>query len=87
MKNGLIVPVEITIALLRKAMERSSTKKFLIDGFPRNENNLDGWEKEMTEDKCEVKFVLFFECPEEVKGEEVLSAGRAGGREGVDLRD
>lgn len=66
MKNGLIVPVEITIALLRKAMEKSSTKKFLIDGFPRNENNLDGWEREMTEDKCEVKFVLFFECPEEV---------------------
>lgn len=65
MKNGQIVPVEITIALLRKAMEKSSTKKFLIDGFPRNENNLDGWEREMT-DKCEVKFVLFIECPEEV---------------------
>ena len=46
-------------------MEKSGTKKFLIDGFPRNEDNLDGWEKEMN-DKSEVKFVLFFECPEEV---------------------
>ena len=66
MKNGLIVPVEITIALLQTAMEKSEGKKFLIDGFPRNEDNLDGWEKQMTEDKCEVKFVLFFNCPEEV---------------------
>ena len=22
-------------------------KKFLIDGFPRNQDNLDGWEREM----------------------------------------
>ena len=66
-RDGQIVPVEITIALVRKAMERSGARKFLIDGFPRNENNLDGWEREMTEDKCEVKFVLFFDCPEEVR--------------------
>ena len=59
--------MEITIALLSRAMERNDTKKFLIDGFPRNEDNLDGWEREMTEDRCEVKFVLFFECPEEVR--------------------
>ena len=46
-------------------MENSSTKKFLIDGFPRNEDNLDGWERQMGE-KAEVKFVLFFDCPEKV---------------------
>ena len=48
-----------------KAMESCSTKKFLIDGFPRNEDNLAGWEKQM-DDKAEIKFVLFFDCPEEV---------------------
>ena len=46
-------------------MESCSTKKFLIDGFPRNEDNLAGWEKQM-DDKAEIKFVLFFDCPEEV---------------------
>ena len=46
-------------------MEACPTKKFLIDGFPRNEDNLAGWEKQM-EDKAEIKFVLFFDCPEEV---------------------
>lgn len=48
-------------------MEGSSTKKFLIDGFPRNEDNLTGWEKQMG-DKAEIGFVLFFNCPEEVIG-------------------
>jgi UMP-CMP kinase len=35
-KNGQIVPVEITIELLRAAMEKSGKQDFLIDGFPRN---------------------------------------------------
>ena len=46
-------------------MELCSTKKFLIDGFPRNEDNLAGWEKQM-EDKADIKFVLYFDCPEKV---------------------
>ena len=33
--EGKIVPMEITIALLKNAMERSSAAVFLIDGFPR----------------------------------------------------
>jgi hypothetical protein len=31
--------VEITVKLLLAAMEKSETKKFLIDGFPRSLNN------------------------------------------------
>ena len=46
-------------------MEANGTKKFLIDGFPRNRDNLDGWQRQMV-DKVDVKFVLFFDCPEDV---------------------
>jgi adenylate kinase family enzyme len=39
-KEGKIVPVEITVKLILAAMQKSSkTKKFLIDGFPRSMNN------------------------------------------------
>lgn len=38
-KNGQIVPSEVTIKLLQRAMEESGNDKFLIDGFPRNEEN------------------------------------------------
>lgn len=39
---------------------------FLIDGFPRNQNNLEGWNNQMGE-KVNLKFVLFFNCPLEVR--------------------
>ncbi|XP_043224419.1 UMP-CMP kinase-like isoform X2 [Amphibalanus amphitrite] len=76
-KDGSIVPVAITCALLEKAMEQSSSNKFLVDGFPRNKDNLDGWEKAMN-DKVDIKFVLFFDCPREVCIERCLSRGAAG---------
>lgn len=38
-KEGKIVPSEVTIKLLQRAMDESGNDKFLIDGFPRNEEN------------------------------------------------
>ncbi|KAL0308718.1 UNVERIFIED_CONTAM: UMP-CMP kinase [Sesamum radiatum] len=38
-KKGEIVPSEVTIKLLQRAMEEDGNDKFLIDGFPRNEEN------------------------------------------------
>ena len=46
-------------------MQESGKDKFLIDGFPRNENNLTGWQQQMG-DKADVRLVLSFECSEEV---------------------
>lgn len=46
-------------------MKKSETQKFLIDGFPRNKDNLDGWSREMS-DKATVQFILFIDCSEEV---------------------
>ena len=34
-KQGQIVPIEVTLALIRKAMRSAGGGKFLIDGFPR----------------------------------------------------
>lgn len=38
-KEGKIVPSEVTIKLLQRAIEENENNKFLIDGFPRNEEN------------------------------------------------
>ena len=46
-------------------MNKNNVKKFLIDGFPRNEDNLQGWNRVM-EGKVDVSCVLFFECAEDV---------------------
>jgi UMP-CMP kinase len=40
-KEGKIVPVDITVNLIKTAMNKAgwAEKRFLIDGFPRNEEN------------------------------------------------
>ena len=51
---------------MKETKEKNSEKNnFLIDGFPRNKNNLDGWTSAMGE-KTNLQFVLFFDCSEEV---------------------
>jgi len=75
--NGTIVPVEITCSLLKRAMMESEKNNFLIDGFPRNENNLEGWTTVMG-DKVNLQCVLFFHCTQEVCTTRCLSRGAAG---------
>lgn len=83
-KEGKIVPVQITISLLQKAMEETMRKdekkfSFLIDGFPRNQDNLQGWNDTM-DGKADVKFVLFFDCANEVCIQRCLERGKNSGR-------
>lgn len=51
--------------------------KFLVDGFPRNEDNLQGWTKQLA-DKVETLFVLFLDCPEDVCIKRCLDRGQQG---------
>jgi adenylate kinase family enzyme len=46
-------------------MEKSGKDNFLIDGFPRNKDNVDGWKKAM-DGKANIQCVLFFDCDEKV---------------------
>jgi len=80
-KDGKIVPVKVTVSLLEKAMinNKGGTQKFLIDGFPRNENNLQGWVSHMT-GKADVEGVLFFDCPEEVCVQRILERAKTSNR-------
>ncbi|XP_067893273.1 UMP-CMP kinase isoform X2 [Heterodontus francisci] len=83
-KEGKIVPVEITINLIKRAMdetmaEDATKNKFLIDGFPRNTDNLDGWNRKM-DNNADVKFVLFFDCSNDICIERCLERGKGSGR-------
>ncbi|KAF8012767.1 hypothetical protein BT93_I0808 [Corymbia citriodora subsp. variegata] len=75
-KEGKLVPSEIVIKLLQQAMHRSESKKFLIDGFPRNKENLAAAENIM---KIKPDAVLFFDCSEQESMRRLLSRnqGRA----------
>ncbi|CAI7889797.1 unnamed protein product [Closterium sp. NIES-53] len=74
-KDGKIVPAEVTVGLLQKAMKESGNNKFLIDGFPRNNDNRTVFENQTGIDP---EFILFFDCPEDVMVKRLL--GRNQGR-------
>ena len=86
MKNGTIVPSEITCRLLERAMFTSSKDTFLIDGFPRNQDNLTCWSADLAK-KTSLLFVLVLNCPNETCLERCLNRGAAGSRRTDDNKD
>lgn len=77
--EGKIVPAEVTVRLLRNAMESSGSQKFLVDGFPRDLQNLECWKTNMSS-IVDVQFLLFLDCPHEVMTERLLERGKTSGR-------
>ena len=80
---GKLVPNDIIVTLLKNAMEtitRTTGKNnFLLDGFPRSLDNLEGWYAIFGRD-AELPEMLYFECPFEVLGKRILARARYTGR-------
>ncbi|KAF2099188.1 putative uridylate kinase [Rhizodiscina lignyota] len=79
-RDGKIVPMEVTVQLLENAMQdaidNEGNKRFLIDGFPRKMDQALKFEEAV----CLSKFTLFFDCPEDVMQERLLNRGKTSGR-------
>lgn len=71
--------LKVTIMLLKRAMETSGCTRFLIDGFPRNQDNNDEWYNLM-KDHADVKFLLFMDCPEEEMEKRIMRRSEGSGR-------
>ena len=78
MVSGTIVPVAITCSLLLRAMIESNNDRFLVDGFPRNQDNLNGWVKEINPEEVNVTGVLNFSCEPSVSIDRCLKRGAKG---------
>ncbi|KAK2750090.1 hypothetical protein FQN57_004582 [Myotisia sp. PD_48] len=84
-REGIIVPMEITITLLSNAIaaildqrEKSTIKpRFLIDGFPRKMDQAEHFEKTV----CVSTATLFLSCPEDVMLNRLLKRGETSGRD------
>ncbi|KAL1674966.1 adenylate kinase-domain-containing protein [Schizophyllum commune] len=88
-KEGKIVPMEVTIKLLENAMAAAMKEaregegwqdgkgRFLIDGFPRKMDQA----LKFDESVCECSLVLFFDTTEEVMLERLLERGKTSGRD------
>ncbi len=79
-KEGKIVPATVTCSLAKREMQsKGKNKLFLIDGFPRNEENLEGWLK-VFGDECKIEAVLFFDCADEICTKRIKLRSQSSGR-------
>lgn len=75
-KEGKIVPKEVTLKLIQDAMARSPGSMILLDGFPRKMDQALEFERVVA--PC--KAVLYFTCTEEAMQERLLKRGETSGR-------
>lgn len=74
--KGNLVPGETTVMLVKKAiLERTPEFVFILDGYPRNQENVDVWEK-IVGNEIEVLGCLFLECSEEMMKNRILNRGQ-----------
>lgn len=80
-RAGSLVPAEITVKLLLKAMHDGGWEggKYLVDGFPRSLNNLEAW-NEVVKGQVNVKCCMYIEVCEGVLEARLLERGKTSGR-------
>lgn len=80
---GKLVPNQIIVRLLKDTMERVTRTtgriNFLLDGFPRSLDNMEGWYEVFGRDTRLPK-MLYFECPYPVLEQRILGRARYSGR-------
>ena len=77
MKEGKLISSATLMKVLKEYVMTSKNKKILVDGYPRNQENIDEWEKQM-KDLVEVKGALYIEVSNEEMTKRLL--GRNEGR-------
>lgn len=90
---GKIVPVAITLSLLQRAMDQATTSSsssstttthgspiFLIDGFPRNFDNLSGWVENVSPSTTSVLGALVYDCPIDILEKRIMGRAATSGR-------
>ena len=71
--NGSIIPSAITIQLILREMDKFPFANFLLDGFPRNLDNLQKWD---TGER--VLFSIYFECDDDTLLQRMRVRNRSG---------
>ena len=78
--KGNLVPGEVAVNLIKKnILEKSKDFTFIIDGYPRNQSNIDKWE-EVVKDEIDVLGCLYLDCSEETMKSRILKRAETSDR-------
>lgn len=82
-QEGGLVPADIVVKLVKARIEssvkKSGTKYFLLDGFPRNEDNVKTWAKVMGNSTRDNN-MLYFKCTQENMMRRLIGRSKTSGR-------
>ena len=80
MNEGGLVSSDLVVKLVRKNMKEMgwAEQRFLVDGFPRNDENMKAWKKGMKD--VEIEFALFFDVPDDTMVERMMKRAETSGR-------
>lgn len=80
---GELVPNEIIVALVKDAMDHltrtTGKRNFLLDGFPRSLDNMEGWYDVFGKD-AELPKMMYFECSYDVLEKRIMGRAKYSGR-------
>lgn len=79
MKEGKLVPSELLVLLVKKRILSDKNRKFLLDGFPRSQENINAWNS-VVGSLIKVKYLLFFEVALDVMETRLLKRAETSGR-------
>ena len=86
MSNGDLVPDQVTIDMLKDAVDTNGDAKgFIFDGFPRTTKQAEALDNFLSEKSMEISATLALEANEDVLMERLVSRGKTSGR--VDDQD
>jgi len=79
--SGELVPDELTVALIRERLaEPDAAAGFALDGFPRNLAQAEALDEMLGEIGRSLDAILFFDLPDEVATERLVTRAREEGR-------
>lgn len=80
MKEGKLVPSELIVKLIHKViLAFEGFHIFLVDGFPRSEENLNYWNNKILGLEIPIKYVIFFDLPMDVMEYRLLKRAETSG--------
>lgn len=77
--EGKLVNSEILVNLINEKLKKGAKQKFLLDGFPRSQENDDVWKKIIGK-SVNVPFLLYFNCSKETMKQRILGRAQSSGR-------
>lgn len=79
-KDGKLVSSDLMVRLVQEKIEKNNyAGRYLLDGFPRGQENMDVWERVMS-NWVDLKSVVYFDCTLEELKRRLLERGKTSGR-------